>query len=588
LKPYNSATINGTLLNFGTNNENHVTVQLLVNETVVDSESISQLASGASTTLSLTWSPLTEGKYNVTLYVAPVEGETFVENNFLSEYVTVRSSEIVMVPGDFLTIQKAINEVDLGYTIQVASGIYRERLVIDKSIALIGENRDSTVIDGKGIASVITVNSEQGNVCVNGFTVQNSGQDGIGIVLECSNNNISENVLTNDGWGIVLSGSTGNIIVGNTISGSSRDGMYLESSGGNFVRSNRLINNVWNLDVRGSNLSDYVQDIDTSNTVNEKPVYYWVNEHDRTVPLNAGYVAAVNSTRIDVKDLNITNNGEGVLFEHTTDSTIANILVSGNAAGISLEDSSGNFISGSTATYNIVNIWLYSHSNSNIVKDNKAAGGMGGIWVEEESNDNIIENNTVSENAYWVGVGMMLDFSSDDNIIVCNEVRSNKVGVEMAGSPCKNNTLYRNNFVNNAMQVTLYGFHVNVWDGGYPSGGNYWSDYKGKDFCTGFYQNETGSDGIGDTPYTIDANNMDRFPYLIEVKGPYILGDLNHDGRIDGKDLGAVAQAFASYGPDFLYSGSQPHPRWDPNADMNGDNKIDGKDLGTIAGNFGK
>jgi thermitase len=588
LKTFSSATINGTLLNFGTNNENHITVQLLVNETVVDSESISQLASGASTTLSLTWSPLTEGKYNVTLYVAPVEGERFMENNFLSEYVTVRSSEIVMVPGDFLTIQKAINEVDPGYTIQVASGIYRERLVIDRSIALIGENRDSTVIDGKGIASVITVNSEQGNVSVNGFTVQNSGQDGIGIVLECSNNNISENVLTNDGWGIVLWGSTGNIIVGNTISGSSRDGMYLESSGGNLVRSNRLINNVWNLDVRGSNLSDYVQDIDTSNTVNEKPVYYWVNEHDRTVPLNAGYVAAVNSTRIDVKDLNLTNNGEGVLFEHTTDSTIANVLVSGNAAGISLEDSSGNFISGSTATYNIVNIWLYSHSNSNIVKDNKAAGGMGGIWVEEESNDNIIENNTVSENAYLVGVGMMLDFSSDDNIIVYNEVRSNKVGVEMAGSPCKNNTLYRNNFVNNAMQVTLCGFHVNVWDGGYPSGGNYWSDYKGEDFCTGFYQNETGSDGIGDTPYTIDANNIDRFPYLIEVKGPYILGDLNHDGRIDGKDLGAVAQAFASYGPDFLYSGSQPHPRWDPNADMNDDNKVDGKDLGIVASRFGK
>jgi parallel beta-helix repeat protein len=67
-----------------------------------------------------------------------------------------------------------------------------------------------------------------------------------------------------------------------------------------------------------------------------------------------------------------------------------------------------------------------------------------------------------------------------------------------------------------------------------------------------------------------------------------IMGDINGDGKDDGKDLGAVAQAFASYGPNFLYPGSPPHPRWNPNADMNDDNKIDGKDLGTIASNFGK
>jgi len=55
---------------------------------------------------------------------------------------------------------------------------------------------------------------------------------------------------------------------------------------------------------------------------------------------------------------------------------------------------------------------------------------------------------------------------------------------------------------------------VDIWDNGYPSGGNYWSDYKDADLYSGPYQNETGSDGIGDTPYTIDANNVDRYPLM--------------------------------------------------------------------------
>jgi uncharacterized protein (DUF2141 family) len=66
-----------------------------------------------------------------------------------------------------------------------------------------------------------------------------------------------------------------------------------------------------------------------------------------------------------------------------------------------------------------------------------------------------------------------------------------------------------------------------------------------------------------------------------------IIGDLNGDGKVDGKDLGLAAQSFASYGPDYVYPGSAPSPRWNLDADINGDNKIDGKDLGIIALNFG-
>ncbi len=64
----------------------------------------------------------------------------------------------------------------------------------------------------------------------------------------------------------------------------------------------------------------------------------------------------------------------------------------------------------------------------------------------------------------------------------------------------------------------------NVWDDGYPSGGNYWSNYTGFDLYSGPYQNLTGSDGIGDTNHTIDANNQDGYPLIKPYSGPHDIG----------------------------------------------------------------
>jgi len=63
--------------------------------------------------------------------------------------------------------------------------------------------------------------------------------------------------------------------------------------------------------------------------------------------------------------------------------------------------------------------------------------------------------------------------------------------------------------------------------------------------------------------------------------------DINHDGKIDGKDITIAALAFGSYGPNYFYTGSPASSNWDPRADVNGDNKVDGKDITPIALNFG-
>jgi len=140
-----------------------------------------------------------------------------------------------------------------------------------------------------------------------------------------------------------------------------------------------------------------------------------------------------------------------------------------------------------------------------------------------------------------------------------------------------NNSVFHNNFIDNAVQV-YSSASTNVWDNGYPSGGNYWSDYNGTDLYSGVYQNEPGSDGIGDTPYVIDENNVDNYP-LIYPYGYTPTPDINQDGIVDIYDLILIASAY----------GSRPgSPGWNPYADLNQDGVIDIYDLIIIASHYGQ
>ncbi|UCH70867.1 MAG: hypothetical protein JSV29_02505, partial [Candidatus Bathyarchaeota archaeon] len=73
--------------------------------------------------------------------------------------------------------------------------------------------------------------------------------------------------------------------------------------------------------------------------------------------------------------------------------------------------------------------------------------------------------------------------------------------------------IYNNNFYDNG--VNAYSANsANAFNSTFLIGGNYWSDYAGVDLYGGPHQNETGSDGIGDTPYFIDEDNQDNYPLM--------------------------------------------------------------------------
>jgi parallel beta-helix repeat protein len=120
------------------------------------------------------------------------------------------------------------------------------------------------------------------------------------------------------------------------------------------------------------------------------------------------------------------------------------------------------------------------------------------------SHYNNIFNNTIADS----GIGNRYDYSRN-NTIFANLITQSSVGFHLKNS--SDNVIYHNDIIDNEQQVQNEG-SVNTWDNGYPSGGNYWSNYNGTDLSSGFYQNETGNDGIGDKRYVIDVNNQDNFP----------------------------------------------------------------------------
>jgi len=145
-----------------------------------------------------------------------------------------------------------------------------------------------------------------------------------------------------------------------------------------------------------------------------------------------------------------------------------------------------------------------------------------------------------------------------------SNIHGNVKGVWMQDG-VENCTIYYNNFFNNISNV----YHeqllsANTWDNGYA--GNFWSNYTGVD---------TDGDGIGDAPQVIGLENIDYYPLM----SLYMCGDVNHDGRIDMKDVGFVARRFGCTRTD---------PLWNSHADVNEDNKVDMKDVGTTARKFGQ
>ncbi len=172
-------------------------------------------------------------------------------------------------------------------------------------------------------------------------------------------------------------------------------------------------------------------------------------------------------------------------------------------------------------------IRFYAGSLNNISDNSIIGNAVSGIAIGGYSN--IVSGNIIQNNFRGIGLGSSYSvvfenkiisnpesgifLSGSKNIVTANDVAANKYGVFITtqlAAP-RENEFYHNNFENNMLNA--FGnssFLIESWDNGYPSGGNYWSDYQTK------YPNavEKDNSGIANIPYTINSNNTDNYPLI--------------------------------------------------------------------------
>jgi parallel beta-helix repeat protein len=389
-----------------------------------------------------------------------------------------------------------------------------------------------------------------GGVIIIGNTILSNGY-GINIVESINNTIIGNKISSNTADGLYLSGSSGDNITGNNITNNDGNGIYLCSSNGN-ITGNTMVDN--GIIIHGDMLEHWnTHIIDTSNTVNGKPVIYWKNQTGGTIPTDAGQVILANCTNIVVENQNINNGSGGIQLGFSSGCTItSNHISSNNEDGIELSCSSSNTITYNTIISNNVNgiyLWYSSgnnitgnhissntgdglyiyYSSSNTITDNNITNNYGdGIYLYSSKGNNIITGNNITNND---GNGIYLWYSSGNNNIIFNNITNNHHGIYLKYSSgnnitgnnilnnngigihlsdySDNNFIYLNNFIDNTQNALDEGDNTWDWDDGKK--GNYWDDYKEK------YPNahKIWLKGVWDTPYNITGgDNKDNFPLI--------------------------------------------------------------------------
>ena len=374
--------------------------------------------------------------------------------------------------------------------------------------------------------------------------------------------NRMENSLSN---GISLGGSHDINVWDNVIRYSGGFGVYLVQAKNCSVSGNEFLH--CGIVIEGSTLADFnshsittdnIVTYESNGTNSSAPVYYWKDTLGLVVDeLTAGQLIVANCSSVVVQDMELADCDVGLQMAYVSDVFVYNVTVSDCKDGIRIFECSQLVMSGMTVTsmtstnhgdgLSIIHgdhvevsdstfsscgqrAVVISDATSVSVINNAITQSHLGLTLES-CDQAIVRNNTVTAIDYE---GMTLRGGSNGTIAF-NTVFScdNGVRVEftenvsVVGNNISHNVrgallnyavwcyVHHNTFWENSLYQALTANDCQVsWDDGYPSGGNYWSDYSGDDVYHGPDQNISGPDGLGDTPYSTYDDVFDRYPLV--------------------------------------------------------------------------
>lgn len=317
-------------------------------------------------------------------------------------------------------------------------------------------------------------------------------------------------------------------------------GIKAESIGNLILASNKIENGgsgMWLVNIHDSTISDnHVSDVlaslwigGSSNTQISKNTFESLEKYaDVSVSIQISNCQQV-TFQLNVVDVGFFYDPNSGMYQ---------------SIGIFVTGGSANVLDRNTVSNCSKAIWIHN-TEQNDVKENKVVDIE---HVQLKLQDS--HNNTIRQNFFYNG-------TAPQNL-------GDRIGIYLGDS--NSSRIYRNSFINFTYLAQLETSYDNAWNSTSVLEGNYWSDYNGTD---------SDGDGIGDTSYTIDAQNIDHMPLM----NPYVPGDVNHDGIVNGTDLDRVVAAY----------GSTPgSPNWNPHCDIYEDGKIDIKDIRKVAKSLGK
>ncbi len=328
-----------------------------------------------------------------------------------------------------------------------------------------------------------------GNLVQQNTLYRNRG-NGIRISGMSWSNTIMENTVleSRDFQGIGVWDSFDNRILNNTIRGNNHNGIYIDRSSGNNISWNEISDSKnfhgISLFLADSNLivGNQIHGVVKAGVRAESSFGNRILEN--TIHDNSGGVAILGSPVTEITGNNITSSFDGIRSWSSPGSSITSNPISWiDNVGIYLEDDTDIAVAGNDFLWNAGSAVFASSSDQVVITNNDFLGNGWGVYLMNSSNVTILENNFTSNNIF----GVSLSFSRDVSV-------------------------YHNNFISNANQASDVNGAGNEWDDGYPSGGNFWSDYTGFDIYSGPDQDRLGSDSIGDTPYVIDFDSADNYP----------------------------------------------------------------------------
>ena len=286
---------------------------------------------------------------------------------------------------DYETIQDAVNASGKGDTIRVYEGIYTEHVVVNKSISLIGNESETTTIDGGGIGDVVQITADWVNMSE--FSVTGSGNSyphyDSGIKVGSNHCHVFNNTCSNNENGIWLSFASDCTVTNNTCENNGY-GISLAGSSDSTISNNTCQNNDYGIQLLKSNNCTI-----SNNTCSENNGY-------------GIYLGDSSNTILDSNTYSVNN--DGIRLDGSAENTITNNLCSENSR---------------------FGIELFGRSNHNIIENNTCSNNYEGIRIWGDSSGCILESNTCSNNDY----GIKLD--SSDSTITNNIM--NKNGIYMSG-----------------------------------------------------------------------------------------------------------------------------------------------------------